>query len=74
MACILLLRSAVRVYDSQAYRKMDVTRNKLLPLLLLLCQEHDNDKQYAQLTTEDYIRAENKLQFISLLFVKQIIN
>ena len=26
MACILLLSSAVRVHDSQAYRKMDVTR------------------------------------------------
>ena len=26
MACILLWSSAVRVYDSHAYRKMDVTR------------------------------------------------
>ena len=26
MACILLWSSAVRVHDSQAYRKMDVTR------------------------------------------------
>ena len=27
MACILLWSSAVRVHDSQAYRKMDVTRD-----------------------------------------------
>ena len=26
MACILLLSSAVRVHDSQTYRKLDVTR------------------------------------------------
>ena len=28
MACILLWSSAVRVHDSQAYRKMDVTRER----------------------------------------------
>ena len=29
MACILLWNSAVRVHDSQAYRKMDVTRERI---------------------------------------------
>ena len=29
MACILLLSCAVRVCDSQAYRKMDVTRERI---------------------------------------------
>ena len=29
MACILLWSSAVRVHDSQAYRKMDVTRERI---------------------------------------------
>ena len=29
MACILLRSSAVRVHDSQAYRKMDVTRKHI---------------------------------------------
>ena len=35
MACILLWSSAVRVHDSQAYRKMDVTR-KCISLILEL--------------------------------------
>ena len=43
MACILLRSSAVRIHDSQAYRKMDVTRehiNRILELreILLLFQ------------------------------------
>ena len=29
MACILLWSCAVRVHDSQAYRKMDVTRERI---------------------------------------------
>ena len=29
MACILLWSSAVRVHDLQAYRKMDVTRERI---------------------------------------------
>ena len=29
MACILLLSSTVRVHDSQAYRKMDVARERI---------------------------------------------
>ena len=29
MACILLWSSAVRVHDSQSYRKMDVTRERI---------------------------------------------
>ena len=29
MACILLWSSAVKVYDSQAYRKMDVTGQRI---------------------------------------------
>ena len=29
MACILLWSSAVRVHDTQAYRKMDVTRERI---------------------------------------------
>ena len=29
MACILLWSSAVRVHDSQAYRKMDVTKERI---------------------------------------------
>ena len=29
MACILLWGPAVRVHDSQAYRKMDVTRERI---------------------------------------------
>ena len=29
MACILLMSSAVRVHDSQTYRKMDVTRERI---------------------------------------------
>ena len=33
MACILLLSSAVRVHDSQAYRKMDVTRQRINRIL-----------------------------------------
>ena len=35
MACILLWSSAVRVYDSQAYRKMDVTRERISRILEL---------------------------------------
>ena len=35
MACILLWSSAVRVYDSQAYRKMDVTREHISCILEL---------------------------------------
>ena len=33
MACILLWSSAVRVHDSQAYRKMDVTRERISRIL-----------------------------------------
>ena len=33
MACILLCSSAVRVHDSQAYRKMDVTREHISCIL-----------------------------------------
>ena len=35
MACILLLSSAVRIQDSQAYRKMDVTRERISSILEL---------------------------------------
>ena len=35
MACILLWSSAVRVHDSQAYRKMDVTRKRISRILEL---------------------------------------
>ena len=35
MACILLWSSAVRVHDSQAYRKMDVTRERISRFLEL---------------------------------------
>ena len=35
MACILLWGSAVRVHDSQAYRKMDVTRERISCILEL---------------------------------------
>ena len=35
MACILLWSSAVRVHDSQAYRKMDVTRGRISRILEL---------------------------------------
>ena len=35
MACILLWSSAVRVYDSQAYRKMDVRRERISRILEL---------------------------------------
>ena len=35
MVCILLWRSAVRVHDSQAYRKMDVTRECISRILEL---------------------------------------
>ena len=35
MACILLLSSAVRVHDSQAYRKMNVTRECISCILEL---------------------------------------
>ena len=35
MACILLWSSAVRVQDSQAYRKMDVTREGIRHILEL---------------------------------------
>ena len=35
MACILLRSSAVRVHDSQAYRKMDVTRERISRILEL---------------------------------------
>ena len=33
MACILLRSSAVRIHDSQAYRKMDVTRERISRIL-----------------------------------------
>ena len=36
MACILLWSSAVRVHDSQAYRKMDVTRERISRILELI--------------------------------------
>ena len=35
MACILLCSSAVKVHDSQAYRKMDVTRERVSRILEL---------------------------------------
>ena len=35
MACILLWSCAVRVHDSQAYRKMDVTRERISCILEL---------------------------------------
>ena len=35
MACILLWSSAVRFYDSQAYRKTDVTRERISRILKL---------------------------------------
>ena len=35
MACILLWSSPVRVHDSQAYRKMDVTRVRISHILEL---------------------------------------
>ena len=35
MACILLWNSAVRVHDSQVYRKMDVTRERISRILEL---------------------------------------
>ena len=35
MACILLWSSAVRVHDSQAYKKMDVTRERISCILEL---------------------------------------
>ena len=35
MACILLWSSAVRVHDSQAYRKMDVTGERISRILEL---------------------------------------
>ena len=35
MACILLLSSAVRVHDSQAYRNMDVTKERISHILEL---------------------------------------
>ena len=35
MACILFWSSAVRVHDSQAYRKMDVTRERISRMLEL---------------------------------------
>ena len=35
MACILLWSSAVKVQDSQAYRKMDVTRERISCILEL---------------------------------------
>ena len=35
MACILLLSSAVRVHDSQAYRQMDVKRERISCILEL---------------------------------------
>ena len=33
MACILLWSSAVRVHESQAYSKTDVTRERIIPIL-----------------------------------------
>ena len=36
MACIILWSSAVTVLDSQAYRKMDVTRKRILELREIL--------------------------------------
>ena len=35
MACILLWSSAVKVHDSQAYRKVDVTRERITCILEL---------------------------------------
>ena len=35
MVCILLWSTAVRVHDSQAYRKMDVTRERISRILEL---------------------------------------
>ena len=35
MACVLLWSSAVRFHDSQAYRKMDVTRERISRILEL---------------------------------------
>ena len=35
MACILLWSSAVKVHDSQAYRKMDVTSERISRILEL---------------------------------------
>ena len=41
MACILLWSSAVRVHDSQAYRKMDVTRQRISRILVVSAVGHD---------------------------------
>ena len=35
MSCILIYSPAVRVHDSQAYRKMDVTRERISRILEL---------------------------------------
>ena len=35
MACILFLSSAVRIHDSQAYKKMDVTSERISRILEL---------------------------------------
>ena len=35
MACLLLCSSAVKVHDSQVYRKMDVTRERVSRILEL---------------------------------------
>ena len=39
MACILLVSAAVRVYDSEAYRKVDVTRECISRILELSLRE-----------------------------------
>ena len=36
MACILLWSSAVRVYNSQPYRKMDVTRERISRIFIII--------------------------------------
>ena len=49
MACILLWSSAVKVHDSQAYRKMDVTREHISHILelreILLSFQNSKNKQ-----------------------------
>ena len=56
MACILLC-SAVRVHDSQAYRKMDVTRERISHILELreILRSFQTEEKLEMVTSFKYL-------------------
>ena len=73
MACILLWSSAVRVHDSQAYRKMSVTRERISRILELKaavrhkCRNINHRQRCTLLSCAGKLCSNNRCYFFSLL-------